>query len=340
MVEIERRKKRWEDFWVEDGAGKRMLVITCQEGAPNWVRPHPGLRDARMEFAWRMYNHQMEHLETWRDDNVPCLHLFSGTEIWAEALGCAVHRPDDTMPMAVPFVRSAREAAAVKVPRLEDSTLWMFFEMADALRARAGKDALLRIPDMQSPMDVVAQIWDKTDLFAAMIEEPGAVKELARKAQALIAGFYDLFFARYGKAFVAHHPGYYMPSGITFSVDEVGSVSREMFDEYFLGELDWFSERYGGMGIHCCATAEHQWDNFAKVKGLRLMNFGQQPDYIRRAYRHFAGTCALWNNEHNKPPPAVLEDMPPGIPKNCRYVTNLIVASIDDAKRQSEAFFN
>jgi len=338
--EIQRRIRCWEDFWVEDGRGKTRLVITCAEGAPAWVWPHPGLETERVEFAWQKYRLQMEHLNAWRDDSVPCLCLNTGTEIWAEALGCGVHRPGTTMPMAIPFIRSAREAAAVRVPRLEDSTLARWFEMAETLRARAGDGILFRLPDMQSPMDVVAQMWDKTDLFAAMMEEPEAVKELAAKTRDLIASFCDLFFKLHGTAFIAHHPAYHMPSGVTFSVDEVGSVSPEMFDEFFLGELDWFSERYGGMGIHCCANAEHQWANFAKVRGLRLMNFGNKLGYIQRAHSFFAGKCALWNTENNRPVPAgEFCELPPGIPENSRYVAHLQTGTVDAAKRLSEEFF-
>jgi len=340
QTNIQQRIQRWNDFWVEDGRGKTRLVINCAEGAPPWVWPHPDQVEARLENSWRAYSLQMERLEAWRDDTVPCLSLGTGTEVWAEALGCAVHRPGTTMPMALPFVRTAREAAAVKVPRLEDSSLAWWFEKMDALRRRAGRDALVRLPDMQSPMSVAAQIWDKAEFFTAMIEEPEAVRELALKARELIASFCDRFFERYGTAFIAHHPAYYMPSGVTFSEDEVGSVNTAMFDEFFLGDLDWFSERYGGMGLHCCANAEHQWANFTKVKGLRLMNFGNKLGYVQRAHSYFTGKCALWNNENNRPVPAKnFNELPPGIPEHCRYVANLHVDTVGDAKRLSDIFY-
>ena len=52
------------------------------------------------------------------------------------------------------------------------------FGMADELRHRAGKDAPMSLPDMQTPPDVAAQIRDKSDLFMAMIDEPEVVLEL------------------------------------------------------------------------------------------------------------------------------------------------------------------
>ena len=98
-----------------------------------------------------------------------------------------------------------------------------------------------------------------------MVEEPEAVKELCCKTHELLTSFLDEWFRRYGKTFIAHHPDYYMPYGVTLSEDEAGSVSPEMFEEFFLPHLTALSERYGQIGIHCCANAMHQWENFKKI---------------------------------------------------------------------------
>ncbi|MCK4376556.1 MAG: hypothetical protein KAX19_14565, partial [Candidatus Brocadiae bacterium] len=81
---------------------------------------------------------------------------------------------------------------------------------------------------------------------------------------------------------------YYMPVGITLSEDEVGAVNEEMFEEFFLPELVELSDRYGGIGMHCCADARHQWANFLKVPNLRLLNLIQSVEEVRSAYEFFA----------------------------------------------------
>ena len=113
-------------------------------------------------------------------------------------------------------------------------------------------------------------------------------KELAEKTNQLLTAFLDEWFSRYGDGFVAHYPEYYMPSGITLSEDEIGSVNEEMFVEFFLPHLTELSNRYGGIGIHCCATARHQWENLAKIPNLRLLNLVQEEDVLRDAYKFFA----------------------------------------------------
>ena len=72
------------------------------------------------------------------DDRVPYLSNVTGTEIFAEAFGCKVHRPEDNMPFALPLVRSAAEADKITVPDLSTSSLAYLFDIADELYRRGG----------------------------------------------------------------------------------------------------------------------------------------------------------------------------------------------------------
>mgnify|MGYP000697643319 CR=1 FL=1 len=60
-------------------------------------------------------------------------------------------------------------------------------------------------------------------------------------------------------------------------------VDPEMFRTFFLPGLTKLSKRYNGIGIHCCAKARHQWENFSRIPGLRLMNM-QGPDVNDEVY--------------------------------------------------------
>ena len=138
--------------------------------------------------------------------------------------------------------------------------------------------------DIQSPMDIVALIWEKADLFCAMIEAPEAVKALAEKVRTLLVSFFDEWFTRYGTTFIAHYPDYVMHGGITMSVDEVGALNPEMFQEFFRDELVSLADHFGGLGIHCCADARHQWANFRELPGLKVMNHNAPPTRDAREY--------------------------------------------------------
>jgi len=219
------RRARWTAFIDQPDPPRHLFMIRVPNAAGERPPLHPQYASDHVDWAVRKYRGQLEQIEWLDDDFVPYLDMLTGTEIFAEAFGCPVERPDDQMPFARPCVFSAEEAATVVVPRLEDSTLMRFIEMAEQARDRAGDEALLRLPDVQSPMDVTALIWDKGDLFLAMHETPEAVIELSHKVIELQTAFFDTWFERFGDSFVAHYPDYYLPRGLSLSEDEIGAVS-------------------------------------------------------------------------------------------------------------------
>ena len=286
---LEQRKQRWRDFYDMTKPQRHMFLIYYSDGStPPQPHPYPENKQERIDWAWGEYERQLARAEWLDDDWIPHANVFTGTEIFAEAFGCKVYRPADSNPCAIPMIRSASEVAKVTVPDLGSSTLAMLFEIADELRRRGGPEATLRMADIQSPMDIAALIWDKNAFYVGIVETPEAVRELAAKVHALLTAFLDEWFARYGEDYVAHYPDYYFPKGITLSEDEIGAVSEEMFLEFFLPELVALSDRYGGMGMHCCATARHQWPHVKKIPALRLLNLVQPEEELRDAYRCFA----------------------------------------------------
>ena len=288
MYGVEERKRRWSDFLLSDGHPGHNFLIDYEpdhlERPPLW----PDKKEERIEWAWQEYERQIARMEWQRDDAIPYLNVCTGTEIFAEAFGCTVIRPTGSMPFARPLITTASEVSGLKVPEVTSGTLSLLFQIADELVRRAGPRTLLKMVDLQSPMDIAALIWEKGRFYMALIDTPEAVRELADKVQQLLTLFLDEWFSRYGREFVAHYPAYYMPAGITLSEDEVGCVSTQAFDDLFLPELSSLSDQYGGIGIHCCANARHQWDSFKKIPRLRMLNLVQPEDELRAAYALFA----------------------------------------------------
>lgn len=287
------RKQRWEEFLRPGSApGFMFLIRLGMPEAPPCPALWPEFRRERLEWIWQDYEAHRARAEWLHDDLVPSLKMLTGTEIFAEAFGCAVHRPTDNMPFALPLIHSPAEVSRVRVPELSRSSLAYLFEMADELARRAGPEAAFRMVDVQSPMDIAALVMEKSAFLTALLDAPEVVRELADKTQELLAAFLDEWFRRYGVGFVAHFPDYYMPRGITLSEDEVGVVNADMFVEFFLPHLNALSDRYGGIGMHCCATARHQWAHFKRIRGLRILNLCQPLETTVEAYREFAPHCA------------------------------------------------
>ena len=336
--EIEARKERWRRFLQPGSGGAPEFMFLIRFSGEDPARPPlwPQNRKERIEWAWKVYEKQQERAGWLRDDAVPCLQVSTGTEIFAEAFGCPVHRREGDMPFALPLIRSAGEVASMRAPELSSSSLDYLFEMADELRRRAGPEAVMRLVDIQSPMDIAALIWEKVGFMMAMVEAPEAVKELTARVGDLLKSFLDEWFRRYGTDYVAHYPDYFMEGGITLSEDEVGAVSAEMFAEFFRDELVAFSERYGGIGIHCCAHARHQWDHFRTIPGLRLLNLNQPHRVLAEAYDFFDTGIAQMHYGYERK--RGFESWPQEHPQNRRIVYETTVKSREEAAAAAERF--
>jgi hypothetical protein len=294
---IDARKKRWNDFMVMDGENRFMVVVDFEGNIPPRPPLWPDKKRERIDWVIKRYEDLSQRAQWLNDDMIPHIDMLTGTEIFAEAFGCKVYRPEGEMPFARPLVHNAAEAIKLKIPEVENSSLSQLFEIADGIKAATGGNGVMRLPDIQSPMDIAALIWDKNDFYAALLEEPEAVKELAGKVLSLLTAFLDKWFDRYGHDFIAHFPFYYMASGLTLSEDECGSVSPGIFKEFFLPELSLLSQRYGCLGMHCCADSRHQWDHFLQIPNLKFLNLIQPGEIVNEAVTFFAGHLAQDHSE-------------------------------------------
>jgi uroporphyrinogen-III decarboxylase len=239
------------------------------------------------------------------------------------------------MPFALPLIQSASQVAGLRMPDLDHPQIAPLFRIAEELRQRAGEDVLLHMVDLQSPMDIAALVWEKKSFFPALLEAPEAVHELADKIRTFQTQFLDEWFARFGREFIAHYPDYYMSDGVTFSVDEIGAVSPKVFRQFFLPELQYFAERYGAIGIHCCANARHQWEYLKQLPNLRLLNLNQPMHVTLESMSYFATDCVQW--------PVVQGEnagwnMAVEIPDGVRTVFEIGAASKDEALQVVERY--
>jgi hypothetical protein len=230
------------------------------------------------------------------DDAVPTGTVWTGTEIFAAAFGCPVHLYDDAMPpSALPLVTTAAEADALPEPTLDARPIARIFEFADLLRARLGPDVPIGVPDIQSPFDIAALIWRKEDLFVAMLEEPEAVHRLVEKCHRLLKAFFTAYLHAFPNVNLCHCPYAWAPpaQGVWLSEDEAGSLNTAMFEEFCLPSLVDLSDTFGGLFMHCCATADHQYGNFRRIPRLRGLNRVFQTPGPRPAIDTFSGHTVL-----------------------------------------------
>jgi hypothetical protein len=209
------------------------------------------------------------------DDAVPFARLSTGTHIYAICFGAEPHFYPDNNPYAEPCVANAADADRIPEPKLEDCRpLMRVLELAAAVQRELGPDVTLGPPDMQTGFDTACILWDKTDLFRCMIDEPEAVKRLADKCARLLLDFIATYRREFPNTTFGHCPGTWTPPefGPWVSNDECGIMSPEMFETFCLPELIELSRAFGGLGMHCCADAWHQFPRFQRIPNFYAFN--------------------------------------------------------------------
>ncbi len=251
--------------------------------------------------SWRR---RVEWLDALDDDAVPYVNLLTHSGILAAAFGCPVHVYDaDTNPAATAIVRTPAEADALGEGDLHHPALERWFAFARAVVREVGPTVPLTPMDLQSPFDVAALIWDKTAMFEALVEAPDSVLGLVAKCQRLIERVQTALRSEFPQAGACHCPQAWAPPelGIWLSEDEIGSLSPTMFRRFSLPSLLALSERFGGISLHCCAAADHQYPLLRDLPGLRGMNrVLPRTSPGQRAIDAFAGRAVLawsWMNE-------------------------------------------
>jgi hypothetical protein len=221
------------------------------------------------------YERQVKMLDAVGDDSVPVARLNTGTQLYAAAFGCAVHEYEDTNPCALPRVRTAEEADALVEPTIEGSRqLSRVIELGHLVQEALGPDANLGPCDVQSGFDTASLIWNKQDFVLAMIDQPAAAKRLVGKCAHLLKVFLGELRRQFPRLSPCHCPAAWAPPemGPWLSNDECGSFGNAHFEEFILPELMDLAETFGGLGMHCCADAEHQFPLFGRIPNLYAFN--------------------------------------------------------------------
>ncbi|GEM_PF-592267 len=209
------------------------------------------------------------------DDAVPFVRLLTGTHIYAACFGATPHFYPDNNPYAEACVASAADADRIPAQKIEACLpLMRVLELAAAVRREVGPEVTIGPPDMQTGFDTACILWDKTDLLCSMVEAPESVKRLAGKCAQLLRDFIALYRREFPNTTFGHCPSTWTPPdcGPWVSNDECGVMSPEMFVEFCLPELIELSNSFGGVGLHCCANAQHQFALFRRIPNFYAFN--------------------------------------------------------------------
>ncbi len=285
----------------------------------------------KVEHDYRRWVNLQQQLE---DDGVPVARLATGTHIFAAAFGCSVKTLPDSIPFAMPLVDSAGEADQLAEPDVFKSpTLVRCFELARLITERLGPDVPISVPDIQSGFDTASLIWNKEDFLCALVTDPDAVKRLCEKCARLLKTFLTEFRKEFPHASPCHCPLVWAPPemGPWLSNDECGAFSSQTFEEFCMPELIDLSDTFGGLGMHCCADAEHQFESFKKIPNFYAFNRVAGQRGYKTILDHF--------NDKDAPvfvlawiEPEDIDMLIRNAGPDMRFIFNFIAEDIDQAK--------
>ena len=266
---------------------------------------------------------------------MPLAKLSTGTQLFARAFGCDVHIPPGDMPCALPLVTCTDEADRLAVPDIwTTECLYRVFELGDAVRRELGPDVDLGICDMQTGFDIANLVWEKNDMLCAMLLEPEAVKRLCAKCALLLKTFLIELRREFPTMSPCHCPGHWVAPelGPWVSNDEIGTMNAALFEEFCLPELNDLSDTFGGVAMHCCADAEHQFPGFANIRNFYGFNRVQAKHGYLPILEHFAGPaapvhCLAWI------PDNVTEQLITLAPAGTRFIFIRMGGEADEAAR-------
>ena len=298
MIErIERNRRRLRALY--EARGPRYALIfepLCSPRGGDLGDFTLSRKPVRLWLPWyvKYYEESLRASAALDDDGVPFVNLNTNTGVFAAAFGCPLHAYQESGANACarPIVTSPAAADRLALPTLAAPTLQRVLELGQLLQRELGPDVPISVPDLQSPFDIANLVWNKADLLLAMLDAPDAVKALIEKAHQLLTAFLREFARLFPQGNFCHCPHMWVPPeyGCHVSEDEIGIISPEMFDEFVLPSLQRLSAEFGGLWLHCCADADHQYPGFARIPNLRGLNrkFIRGP---RRCIEMFSATA-------------------------------------------------
>ncbi len=287
--------------------------------------------------AWAVRNYEImrEWHEALDDDSVPYVPLTTTTGIFAAAFGCPLQEFEGSLAAARPIVFSPQEADRLPEPDVDAPPLDRFFELALLVREQVGPEVPISVPDIQSPFDIAALIWNKEHFYEALVEHPDAVWRLVEKCHRLLKNFLQECRRRLGEVNFCHYPIAWAPPelGCWLSEDEAGCISAPMFERLCLPFLVDLSKTFGGLFMHCCAYADHQYSNFLKIPNLRGLNRIFSASDRRLTIETFSGRTVLMVAGADEAEVDQLRSM--ALPTT-RFLFNLSAPNLEAAKQLLE----
>jgi len=231
-----------------------------------------------------------------QDDWVPTLWPhYAGVAVFATAFGAQAVQTKEgggtVWARPIIITDDPAQAARIRRPGVTDGALGKVLDFVSFAEARTAGRYTFRICDMQGPLDIAGQLWSETYMLPAMRSHPQVIHQLLEHITTLMIEFVRAFQASCAHFTGMHCPHVWMPPecGVGLSEDLAPLLSPRDYAEFSLPYVQRIADELGGVHLHCCGTCAHQFDNWAKLRGLRGLDLYPPHIDFRHAAKVFGG---------------------------------------------------
>ena len=187
-------------------------------------------------------------------------------------------------PAFTPRFKTLQEALEAAVVPIQDTPIGQYtLDTIDYFLEKTKGRIPVSLCDVQSPLNVAAQIVDMSALFMAMYDCPDQVVKLFDRITGLMADFTREQVRRIGSALV--WPGHGFAScrvfeGLGMSDDTCIMLSAEQYRQFAVPAMVKAAADFAGPVFHSCGNWSHIAAAVKQIPGLRMADgaFGSQTD--------------------------------------------------------------
>ncbi|MBO4884414.1 MAG: trimethylamine corrinoid protein 2 [Clostridia bacterium] len=191
-------KRRWTDYWRRNVSGTPLMCVTAEIPGAADEAVQAELRSRDMFDKYRDAARIAERYRYWArthaflGDSFPNISLDFGPGSLAAYLGSDIRFSPDT----VWFSECVDEWENWPPLAFDPENRWYkeHLRLFRDVKALAGDDYYLTIPDLMENADVLASLRGAQNTLFDMIDEPDVVEERIRQVQSLYYRYYDSFY--------------------------------------------------------------------------------------------------------------------------------------------------
>ncbi len=188
------------------------------------------------------------------------------------ALGCPIRHTSEAKEWVEPLITHPTGVSGIKIPNPADGRTGEILENINRLVLDIPNDALIRLPDIQSPLGVAELMWHPDNFYIALLTDPMAVHELLEKITEFIILYIREIQAMLGDKY---NPACFSeiwsdPVGYYIADDTNSLVSPEMHAEFSITYINCRYINFWTSIIMCHSPHEkRKWVNGTRIEQMK-----------------------------------------------------------------------